>query len=125
LKPKSEADSVVLDREAMPLVARHTARMGIAEELPFAFALLVRMAGLVHHIDERCGARGVAWMNRLHRMAEAHLGALRDHAAYQDVVEHRALDLVRRTRSRRMLVTKVERRPVAIHELRAVLVLEP
>ena len=40
LKPKSEADFVVLDPQATPLLARRTARTESLEELLFAFALL-------------------------------------------------------------------------------------
>jgi guanine deaminase len=40
LAPKSEADFVVLDPQATPLLARRTARTGSLEELLFAFALL-------------------------------------------------------------------------------------
>ncbi|WP_460907013.1 guanine deaminase [Paraburkholderia jirisanensis] len=40
LKPDSEADFVVLDPQATPLLARRTARTGTLEELLFAFALL-------------------------------------------------------------------------------------
>jgi guanine deaminase len=40
LKPKSEADFVVLDPQATPLLARRTARIESLEELLFAFALL-------------------------------------------------------------------------------------
>jgi len=40
LKPGSEADFVVLDPQATPLLARRTARTGTLEELLFAFALL-------------------------------------------------------------------------------------
>jgi guanine deaminase len=40
LKPKSEADFVVLDPQATPLLARRTARKESLEELLFAFALL-------------------------------------------------------------------------------------
>jgi guanine deaminase len=40
LKPKSEADFVVLDPRATPLLARRTARTETLEELLFAFALL-------------------------------------------------------------------------------------
>jgi guanine deaminase len=40
LAPGSEADFVVLDPQATPLLARRTARAGSLEELLFAFALL-------------------------------------------------------------------------------------
>jgi guanine deaminase len=40
LKPKSEADFIVLDPRATPLLARRTARTESLEELLFAFALL-------------------------------------------------------------------------------------
>jgi guanine deaminase len=40
LKPKTEADFVVLDPQATPLLARRTARTESLEELLFAFALL-------------------------------------------------------------------------------------
>lgn len=40
LAPQSEADFVVLDPQATPLLARRTARAGSLEELLFAFALL-------------------------------------------------------------------------------------
>jgi guanine deaminase len=40
LKPHSEADFVVLDPQATPLLARRCERTGSLEELLFAFALL-------------------------------------------------------------------------------------
>jgi guanine deaminase len=67
LAPKSEADFVVLDPQATPLLARRTARTESLEELLFAFALLG---------DDRAIFETYAAGKRVHRRDEA-----RQHAA--------------------------------------------
>ncbi|WP_025601442.1 guanine deaminase [Burkholderia sp. WSM2230] len=66
LKPKSEADFVVLDPQATPLLARRTARTESLEELLFAFALLG---------DDRAVYETYAAGKRVHRR-----DAVREHA---------------------------------------------
>ncbi|APR36641.1 guanine deaminase [Paraburkholderia sp. SOS3] len=66
LKPRTEADFVVLDPQATPLLARRTSRSNTLEELLFAFALLG---------DDRAVAETYAAGQRVHRR-----GAPREHA---------------------------------------------
>jgi guanine deaminase len=67
LKPKSEADFIVLDPKATPLLARRIARTETLEELLFAFALLG---------DDRAVYETYAAGQRVHRRDDA-----RQHAA--------------------------------------------
>jgi guanine deaminase len=66
LKPNSEADFVVLDPQATPLLARRTARTESLEELLFAFALLG---------DDRAVYETYAAGKRVHRRDDVRLHA--------------------------------------------------
>ena len=68
LAPKSEADFVVLDPQATPLLARRTGRTESLEELLFAFALLG---------DDRAIFETYAAGKRVHKRDEARQRAVR------------------------------------------------
>jgi guanine deaminase len=68
LKPNSEADFVVLDPQATPLLARRTARTESLEELLFAFALLG---------DDRAVYETYAAGKRVHRRDDVRQHAVR------------------------------------------------
>jgi guanine deaminase len=68
LAAKSEADFVVLDPQATPLLARRTARTESLEELLFAFALLG---------DDRAIFETYAAGKRVHKRDEARQHAVR------------------------------------------------
>jgi guanine deaminase len=68
LAPKSEADFVVLDPQATPLLARRTARPASLEELLFAFALLG---------DDRAIFETYAAGKRVHKRDDARQHAVR------------------------------------------------
>jgi guanine deaminase len=72
LKPASEADFIVLDPQATPLLARRTARTGTLEELLFAFALLG---------DDRAIYETYAAGKRVHRRDDVRERAVRKKSA--------------------------------------------